>query len=163
MLKKVTCVCYKKYPVSSVHIISPNKHVPPSPSAPQLLPCKPQPKSKPPKPKAKPQVKAKGKSKSRRKNALPTKPAGKALPTMPPFDFEGYLREKDNRDFKLLIDQPEKCHIGGAAEGGEGGESSTPPYMLIAVKSIAADFDKRQVKNAVLSVVSVSNKLVISV
>lgn len=61
---------------------------------------------------------------------------------MPPFDFEGYLREKDNRDFKLLIDQPEKCPIGGAEEE-EG--STTAPYMLIAVKSIAADFDKRQV------------------
>lgn len=83
---------------------------------------------------------------------MPTKAAGKPLPTMPPFDFEGYLREKDNRDFKLLIDQPEKCNIGGA-EGEEGGGSgskgsTTAPYMLIAVKSIAADFDKRQVKYA---------------
>ncbi len=83
---------------------------------------------------------------------MPTKTAGKPLPTMPPFDFEGYLREKDNRDFKLLIDQPEKCHIGGAEEkgGGESKGSTTAPYMLIAVKSIAADFDKRQVKYGML-------------
>ncbi|XP_037622537.1 UDP-GlcNAc:betaGal beta-1,3-N-acetylglucosaminyltransferase 9 isoform X2 [Sebastes umbrosus] len=142
--------------------------IPSSPSEPQLPPCNPQPKSKPPQPKAKPpqsktkslqpkskppqskskpQVKSKGKSKSRRKNAVPTKAAGKPLPTMPPFDFEGYLREKDNRNFKLLIDQPDKCHIGGAVveEGGGSKGSTTTPYMLIAVKSIPADFDKRQV------------------
>lgn len=84
---------------------------------------------------------------------MPTKAAGKLLPTMPPFDFEGYLREKDKRDFNLLIDQPEKCHIRGAEEGGGGStESSTAPYMLIAVKSVAADFDKRQVKYAMLHV-----------
>lgn len=73
---------------------------------------------------------------------------------MPPFDFEGYLREKDNRDFKLLIDQPEKCHIGGAdeEEGGGSKGSTTAPYMLIAVKSVAADFDKRQVKYGMLYV-----------
>lgn len=71
---------------------------------------------------------------------------------MPPFDFEGYLREKDNRDFKLLIDQPEKCNIGGAREEEEGGGSAAAPYMLIAVKSIAADFDKRQVKYAMVCV-----------
>ena len=74
---------------------------------------------------------------------MPTKAPAKALPTLPPFDFEGYLREKDNRDFKLLINQPEKCQI---AEG----ESSAAPYMLIAVKSVAADFDKRQVQYCVL-------------
>ncbi|XP_059191473.1 UDP-GlcNAc:betaGal beta-1,3-N-acetylglucosaminyltransferase 9 [Centropristis striata] len=130
--------------------------IPSSPSEPQLPPCKPQSKSKPPQSKSKspqskskppqsqpkPQVKSKGKSKLRRKNAVPTKAAGKPLPTMPPFDFEGYLREKDNRNFKLLIDQPEKCHIEGAEEE-EG--STTSPYMLIAVKSIPADFEKRQV------------------
>lgn len=130
--------------------------IPPSPSVPQLPSCKVQPKSKPsqskskpPQPKSKPQVKSKGKPKSRRKNAVPTKAAGKQLPTMPPFDFEGYLREKDNRNFKLLIDQPDKCNSGGAEEEGGGGGgsegSTTAPYMLIAVKSIPADFDKRQV------------------
>ncbi|XP_071361900.1 UDP-GlcNAc:betaGal beta-1,3-N-acetylglucosaminyltransferase 9 [Trachinotus anak] len=113
---------------------------PSSPSEPQLPACNPQSKSKPPQAKSKPQVKSKGRSKSRQKNVVPTKAAGNLLPTMPPFDFEGYLREKDNRNFKLLIDQPEKCHIRGAEEG-----SITAPYMLIAVKSIAADFDKRQV------------------
>ncbi|XP_034734766.1 UDP-GlcNAc:betaGal beta-1,3-N-acetylglucosaminyltransferase 9 isoform X2 [Etheostoma cragini] len=121
--------------------------IPSGPSEPQLPPCNPQSKSKPPQPKSKPQVKSKVKSKTRRKNAVPTKTAGKPLPTMPPFDFEGYVREKDNRNFKLLIDQPEKCHLGGAEEEQGGGSegSITAPYMLIAVKSIPADFDKRQV------------------
>uniref|UniRef100_A0A8C2WT14 Hexosyltransferase n=1 Tax=Cyclopterus lumpus TaxID=8103 RepID=A0A8C2WT14_CYCLU len=113
------------------------KQIPSNPSEPHLPPCKPQSKSKPPQSKVKPpqskvkrQVKSKGNSKSLRKNAVPT--ASKPLPTLPPFDFDGYLREKDNRNFKLLIDQPEKW-------------TSTAPYMLIAVKSIPADFDKRQV------------------
>nr|XP_019957732.1 PREDICTED: UDP-GlcNAc:betaGal beta-1,3-N-acetylglucosaminyltransferase 9 [Paralichthys olivaceus] len=118
-----------------------SQEFPSSPSEPQLPACKPQSKSKPPQAKSKPLLKSKGKSKSRRKNAAPTKPAAKPLPTMPPFDFEGYLKAKDNRNFNLLINQPEKCHIGGAEEE-EGGEA---PYMLIAVKSVAADFDKRQV------------------
>lgn len=105
----------------------------------EVPPCNPQSKSKP-------QVKSKGKSKLRRKNVKPTKTAGKPLPTLPPFDFEGYLREKDNRNFKLLIDQPEKCLLGGAEEeGGSKTSATTAPYMLIAVKSVAADFDKRQV------------------
>lgn len=103
------------------------------------------------KPQAKPknQVKAKAKSKQRRKNIKPT---GKPLPTLPPFDFKSYLREKDNRNFNLLIDQPEKCLLGRAEEEGrEGGSrgaagaAAAAPYMLIAVKSVAADFDKRQV------------------
>lgn len=120
---------------------------------PQPPPCKPQSKSKHPQSKSKPQGKSKGKSKPRRKNVRPTKTIGKPLPTLPPFDFESYLREKDNRDFELLIDQPEKCHLRGAEEdeGGEGGSrgsATAAPYMLIAVKSIAADFDKRQVKYA---------------
>lgn len=76
---------------------------------------------------------------------------------MPPFDFAGYMRGKDNRNFKLLIDQPEKCHIGGTGGGGGGraSGSNTAPYMLIAVKSIAADFDKRQVNFAARKHVSV--------
>ncbi|KAI9537940.1 hypothetical protein NQZ68_019278 [Dissostichus eleginoides] len=120
--------------------------IPSNPSQTQLPPCKPQSKSKLPQLKQKPQVKSKGKSKARRKNAVPTKTAAKPLPTMPPFDFEGYLRKKDNRNFKLLIDQPDKCHVGGAEEEQEGSEgSSTALYMLIAVKSIPADFEKRQV------------------
>uniref|UniRef100_A0A665V406 Hexosyltransferase n=1 Tax=Echeneis naucrates TaxID=173247 RepID=A0A665V406_ECHNA len=122
--------------------------LPSSPSGPQQPACKPQTKSKAAKAKSKPQVKSKGKSKSRRKNVVPTKTAANALPTMPPFDFEGYMREKDNRNFNLLIDQPEKCHIRGAEEdeGGRRDEGSVAaPYMLIAVKSVAADFDKRQV------------------
>nr|XP_046251076.1 UDP-GlcNAc:betaGal beta-1,3-N-acetylglucosaminyltransferase 9 [Scatophagus argus]XP_046251077.1 UDP-GlcNAc:betaGal beta-1,3-N-acetylglucosaminyltransferase 9 [Scatophagus argus] len=110
---------------------------PPSPSDPRLPPCKLQTKSKA-------HVKSKGKYKLRQRNVVPTKIAAKPLPTMPPFDFERYLREKDNRDFKLLIDQPEKCHIGGAGRGRREG-STAAPYMLIAVKSVAADFDKRQV------------------
>ncbi|KAM7396189.1 hypothetical protein PAMP_019247 [Pampus punctatissimus] len=111
--------------------------LPSSPSEPQQPPCRTQSQSKPPQTVSKPQVKSKGKAKTQRKNVMPTKAAGKPLPTMPPFDFESYLREKDNRNFRLLIDQPEKCHIG---RGG-----TTAPYMLIAVKSVAADFDKRQV------------------
>uniref|UniRef100_A0A3Q3ALP9 Hexosyltransferase n=1 Tax=Kryptolebias marmoratus TaxID=37003 RepID=A0A3Q3ALP9_KRYMA len=96
----------------------------------QLPLCKPEPNSEP---EPRPQTR----SKSRKKKVVETKPAGKPLlaPTMPPFDFEGYLREKDNRNFKLLIDQPEKWSSSDAAA----------PYLLIAVKSTAADFDKRQV------------------
>lgn len=107
--------------------------------------CKPQCKPKN-------QVKAKTKSKQRRKSVKPTR---KPLPTLPPFDFKRYLLEKDNRDFKLLIDQPVKCLLeGGEGEGppgvgggggGGGAATAAAPYMLIAVKSVAADFDKRQV------------------
>ncbi|KAM6937960.1 UDP-GlcNAc:betaGal beta-1,3-N-acetylglucosaminyltransferase 9 [Xenentodon cancila] len=111
------------------------------PSKTQLPPCKPQHKPKPLKTKSKLQIK----SRSRRKKLTPTQTARKPLPTLPLFDFKAYLREKDNRNFKLLIDQPEKCHTQGRGE--EGGEraSEDSPYMLIAVKSTAADFDKRQV------------------
>lgn len=56
------------------------------------------------------------------------------VPTLPQFDFKDYLRKKDHREFKMLIDQPEKC------KGPEGA-----PYLLIAIKSVALDFDKRQV------------------
>lgn len=53
-----------------------------------------------------------------------------------PFDFGRYLRAKDQRRFPLLINQPHKCR----GEGAPGG----PPDLLIAVKSVAADFERRQ-------------------
>ncbi|XP_037672056.1 UDP-GlcNAc:betaGal beta-1,3-N-acetylglucosaminyltransferase 9 [Choloepus didactylus] len=53
-----------------------------------------------------------------------------------PFDFRGYLRAKDQRRFPLLMNQPHKCR-------GDG-ERSGPPDLLIAVKSVAADFERRQ-------------------
>ncbi|XP_023683033.2 UDP-GlcNAc:betaGal beta-1,3-N-acetylglucosaminyltransferase 9 [Paramormyrops kingsleyae] len=62
-------------------------------------------------------------------------PTGLPAATHPPFDFQQYLRNKDCRHFRLLIDQPGKCS-GGPGEA---------PFLLIAVKSVAADFDKRQV------------------
>ncbi|XP_037109848.1 UDP-GlcNAc:betaGal beta-1,3-N-acetylglucosaminyltransferase 9 [Syngnathus acus] len=107
--------------------------------APELPPCEH--KSKRTQPKSKAQSKSKAKSKSRRKGITPTKTTGAPLPTLPPFDFVGYLREKDNRNFRLLIDQPQKCQLGESEGAGESREL----YMLIAVKSVAADFDKRQV------------------
>ncbi|XP_076849768.1 UDP-GlcNAc:betaGal beta-1,3-N-acetylglucosaminyltransferase 9 [Brachyhypopomus gauderio] len=66
------------------------------------------------------------------RNRSPTKTS--VIPTLPQFDFEDYLRKKDQREFEMLIDQPEKCSGPGGA-----------PYLLIAIKSIVADFDKRQV------------------
>ncbi|XP_054633288.1 UDP-GlcNAc:betaGal beta-1,3-N-acetylglucosaminyltransferase 9 isoform X2 [Dunckerocampus dactyliophorus] len=113
------------------------------PSEPHLPPSES--KSKPPQAKSKAESKPKRKPKSRQKKAKPTKTAGAPLPTMPPFDFEGYLREKDNRNFKLLIDQPEKCQPVASKQAGGSRGSMTDLYMLIAVKSVAADFDKRQV------------------
>ncbi|XP_061628944.1 UDP-GlcNAc:betaGal beta-1,3-N-acetylglucosaminyltransferase 9 [Phyllopteryx taeniolatus] len=109
------------------------------PSEPQLPPCEHKPKR--PQPKSKAQSKPKGRSQSRQKSITPTKMTGAPLPTMPLFDFVGYLRDKDNRNFQLLIDQPQKCQLGGSQQAGE----SHQLYMLIAVKSVAADFDKRQV------------------
>ncbi|XP_004460945.1 UDP-GlcNAc:betaGal beta-1,3-N-acetylglucosaminyltransferase 9 [Dasypus novemcinctus] len=53
-----------------------------------------------------------------------------------PFDFGRYLRAKDQRRFPLLINQPLKCR----GDGEPGG----PPDLLIAVKSVAADFERRQ-------------------
>ncbi|XP_069848611.1 UDP-GlcNAc:betaGal beta-1,3-N-acetylglucosaminyltransferase 9-like [Dipodomys merriami] len=53
-------------------------------------------------------------------------------PTPPgPFDFGRYLRAKDQRRFALLINQPHKCR-------------GPQPDLLIAVKSVAADFERRQ-------------------
>ncbi|KAM6946359.1 UDP-GlcNAc:betaGal beta-1,3-N-acetylglucosaminyltransferase 9 [Aplochiton taeniatus] len=129
------------------------------PSSPpdQQPPCKANPKpqsrskssqSKPKAPSKSKQSKGKSKGKGKeggKKVATPTK-ASAALPTRPPFDFEQYMRQKDNRDFQLLIDQPEKCLVKREAghRGRDGGPTSAP-YLLIAVKSVAADFDKRQV------------------
>lgn len=53
-----------------------------------------------------------------------------------PFDFGRYLRAKDQRRFPLLINQPHKCRGNGASASG--------PDLLIAVKSVAADFERRQ-------------------
>nr|XP_006641566.1 PREDICTED: UDP-GlcNAc:betaGal beta-1,3-N-acetylglucosaminyltransferase 9 [Lepisosteus oculatus] len=60
-----------------------------------------------------------------------TGPTGPVLLTRPPFDFQLYLRNKDCRDFQLLLNQPGKC--------------SGHPFLLIAVKTLADEFDKRQV------------------
>ncbi|KAF4091608.1 hypothetical protein AMELA_G00038940 [Ameiurus melas] len=86
---------------------------------------KPQTKLKSPKS----QVKSKKKDGRKKATAKTT-----TVPTLPQFDFENYLRMKDQREFKMLIDQPEKC------KGPKGA-----PYLLIAIKSVAVDFDKRQV------------------
>nr|XP_045006628.1 UDP-GlcNAc:betaGal beta-1,3-N-acetylglucosaminyltransferase 9 isoform X2 [Jaculus jaculus] len=55
-----------------------------------------------------------------------------------PFDFGRYLRAKDQRRFPLLINQPHKCRGGGDGAPGRG------PDLLIAVKSVAGDFERRQ-------------------
>ncbi|XP_065139394.1 UDP-GlcNAc:betaGal beta-1,3-N-acetylglucosaminyltransferase 9 [Paramisgurnus dabryanus] len=80
------------------------------------------------------QIKLKAQSKAKFQSKSKTRTMAKSPqpPTHALFDFEDYLRKKDQRDFKLLIDQPTKC-------------SSGDPYLLIAIKSIAMDFDKRQV------------------
>ncbi|XP_026783066.1 UDP-GlcNAc:betaGal beta-1,3-N-acetylglucosaminyltransferase 9 [Pangasianodon hypophthalmus] len=88
--------------------------------------------------KSKPQTKLKAPKsqvKSKKKDGR-KKPTAKTItvPTLPQFDFEDYLLKKDQREFKMLIDQPEKC------KGPKGA-----PYLLIAIKSVAVDFDKRQV------------------
>lgn len=53
-----------------------------------------------------------------------------------PFDFGRYLRAKDQRRFRLLINQPRKCRSDHAPGGS--------PDLLIAVKSVAADFERRE-------------------
>lgn len=53
-----------------------------------------------------------------------------------PFDFARYLRAKDQRRFPLLINQPRKCRSDGAPGGS--------PDLLIAVKSVVADFERRE-------------------
>ncbi|KAM7058473.1 UDP-GlcNAc:betaGal beta-1,3-N-acetylglucosaminyltransferase 9 isoform 1-T2 [Molossus nigricans] len=52
------------------------------------------------------------------------------------FDFGRYLRAKDQRHFPLLINEPHKCRGYGAPSAG--------PDLLIAVKSVVADFERRQ-------------------
>ncbi|NWH77576.1 B3GN9 acetylglucosaminyltransferase, partial [Piaya cayana] len=50
------------------------------------------------------------------------------------FNFKRYLLNKDNRNFKLLINQPKKCR---KTPGG--------PFLLIAIKSVVEDFDRREI------------------
>ncbi|XP_078527510.1 UDP-GlcNAc:betaGal beta-1,3-N-acetylglucosaminyltransferase 9 [Lissotriton helveticus] len=63
--------------------------------------------------------------------ALPTV---SAAPTVSPFDFKEYLRHKDDRNYTLLVNQPNKCkkYPGG-------------PFLLIAIKSVVEDFDRREI------------------
>ncbi|XP_048024549.1 UDP-GlcNAc:betaGal beta-1,3-N-acetylglucosaminyltransferase 9 [Megalobrama amblycephala] len=101
--------------------------------SPDIPLCKPEVQIKP-KAQGPSKVKSqKGRSKAKSKFHRPSTTAS-LLPTQASFDFYDYLRKKDQREFKLLIDQPTKC------SGPEGA-----PYMLIAIKSVATDFDKRQV------------------
>lgn len=97
--------------------------------SPDIPPCKPEVHIKP-----KAQRPSKVKSQKAKSKFLQPSTTASLLPTHASFDFYEYLRKKDQRDFKLLIDQPTKC------SGPEGA-----PYMLIAIKSVATDFDKRQV------------------
>ncbi|KAG9336959.1 hypothetical protein JZ751_029976 [Albula glossodonta] len=112
------------------------------PKAQPRAPLKPQPKpqaqSKPqakPQPQRKPQGQGQGQGQQKGKGAQKAQQPPAPMVTRPPFNFEEYLLNKDNRDFKQLIDQPNKC----TERTGE------PPYLLIAIKSVAADFHKRQV------------------
>ncbi|XP_058010708.1 UDP-GlcNAc:betaGal beta-1,3-N-acetylglucosaminyltransferase 9 [Ahaetulla prasina] len=57
-----------------------------------------------------------------------------ALPTPSTFDFRLYLRNKDNRKFNLLINQPKKCM-----------RSSERPFLLVAIKSLVEEFDRREI------------------
>ncbi|XP_056382232.1 UDP-GlcNAc:betaGal beta-1,3-N-acetylglucosaminyltransferase 9 [Hyla sarda] len=61
------------------------------------------------------------------------KPTRSSTVTVPPFDFQQYLRDKDYRNFTLLINQPNKCN-----------KPSGESFLLIAVKSIVEDFDRRE-------------------
>ncbi|KAM3920040.1 UDP-GlcNAc:betaGal beta-1,3-N-acetylglucosaminyltransferase 9 [Leptodactylus fuscus] len=61
------------------------------------------------------------------------KPSPPSVVTLPPFDFRQYLRNKDYRNFTLLINQPNKCN-----------KPSGESFLLIAVKSIVEDFDRRE-------------------
>ncbi|KAM4018376.1 UDP-GlcNAc:betaGal beta-1,3-N-acetylglucosaminyltransferase 9 [Anomaloglossus baeobatrachus] len=61
------------------------------------------------------------------------KPSTSSVVTVPPFDFQQYLKNKDYRNFTLLINQPNKCN-----------KSPGDSFLLIAVKSIVEDFDRRE-------------------
>ncbi|NWJ02998.1 B3GN9 acetylglucosaminyltransferase, partial [Crypturellus undulatus] len=50
------------------------------------------------------------------------------------FNFKRYLLNKDNRNFNILINQPKKCK---KIPGG--------PFLLIAIKSVIEDFDRREI------------------
>ncbi|XP_006121019.1 UDP-GlcNAc:betaGal beta-1,3-N-acetylglucosaminyltransferase 9 [Pelodiscus sinensis] len=50
------------------------------------------------------------------------------------FDFKRYLLNKDNRNFNLLINQPKKCR-----------KTPEGPFLLIAIKSVVEDFDRREI------------------
>ncbi|NWY01733.1 B3GN9 acetylglucosaminyltransferase, partial [Nothoprocta ornata] len=50
------------------------------------------------------------------------------------FNFKRYLLNKDNRNFNILINQPKKCR---KIPGG--------PFLLIAIKSVVEDFDRREI------------------
>ncbi|XP_054025961.1 UDP-GlcNAc:betaGal beta-1,3-N-acetylglucosaminyltransferase 9 [Dryobates pubescens] len=54
--------------------------------------------------------------------------------TDPAFNFKLYLLNKDKRNFNLLINQPKKCR---RTPGG--------PFLLIAIKSVVEDFDRREI------------------
>uniref|UniRef100_H3B2U6 Hexosyltransferase n=1 Tax=Latimeria chalumnae TaxID=7897 RepID=H3B2U6_LATCH len=57
-----------------------------------------------------------------------------ATMTPPSFNFRQYLRNKDCRDFKLIINQPNKCK---KAQG--------DLFLLIAIKSVVEEFERREV------------------
>ncbi|XP_030060794.1 UDP-GlcNAc:betaGal beta-1,3-N-acetylglucosaminyltransferase 9 [Microcaecilia unicolor] len=50
------------------------------------------------------------------------------------FDFQQYLRNKDKRNYNLLINQPNKCI-----------KNPKDPFLLIAIKSTVEDFDRREI------------------
>ncbi|NXA34729.1 B3GN9 acetylglucosaminyltransferase, partial [Eudromia elegans] len=66
--------------------------------------------------------------------------SSRAQTTTPPplthstFNFKRYLLNKDNRNFNILINQPKKCR---KIPGG--------PFLLIAIKSVVEDFDRREI------------------
>nr|XP_033798738.1 UDP-GlcNAc:betaGal beta-1,3-N-acetylglucosaminyltransferase 9 isoform X2 [Geotrypetes seraphini] len=50
------------------------------------------------------------------------------------FDFQQYLKNKDERNYNVLINQPQKCI-----------KTQRDPFLLIAIKSIVEDFDRREI------------------